>query len=261
MGITTHFKLVSEYVKIAIASAMEYRASFLMQSITMILNDGLWLIFWWIFFTRFEVLNGWGMRELLMLYAFATTSFGIAGFLFGNQNHIANIIAEGKLDFYLSLPKNELFHMLISRSSAFAFGDLIFGVVLACLVFNLSEIPLYIFMSLIGVLIFVSFGILVGSLAFFWGTAEETSRSLFFGLMSFAMYPFPVFKGVARIIILSVIPAGFITGIPVELINNFSLKWFLLSILVTGILFLVAITVFKIGLRRYESGSMITVRV
>ena len=79
--------------------------------------------------------------------------------------------------------------------------------------------------------------------------------------MSFAMYPFPVFEGVAKIILLTLIPAGFITGVPVGLLQNFDAKWFWLSLLIAGFFMAFSIAVFKHGLKKYESGSMFTVRV
>ena len=256
-----HLKLLKEYAKISLASAMEYRGSFLMQTVTMIVNDAIWIVFWWIFFSKFTQVNGWELNEMIMLYAVLTFSFGLAGFFFGNRNKLANLIADGKLDFYLSLPKNELFHALVSKSSWYMMGDIIFGLVMAALSFSLVQWPLFILLSLISMTIWISFGVLVGSLGFFFGQAEETSRHLFMGLVGFSSYPLVVFKGAARILLLTVIPAGFVSSIPVDLLRSFSLKWFLLTLGFAILLLAIAVIVFRIGLRRYESGSMITVRV
>jgi ABC-2 type transport system permease protein len=261
MGIKNNLILLKEYMKIALASAMEYRFNFVLQSITMMLNDAIWILFWWIFFSRFNVVNGWQLKELLMLYAVVTFSYGFSGFLFGNRHNIANIIAEGKLDFYLGLPKSELFHLLISRSSAFSFGDAIFGLVLGIISFSIWQWPLFLLLITIAAVISISFAVIVGSLAFYWGNAEETARTLNFGMLSFAIYPLPIFKGFVRVLILTIIPAGFIGGIPVELLKNFSWQWLGLSILVAIIFFTVAIYVFRKGLKKYESGNLINVRV
>ncbi len=261
MGLKEHLILFKEYMKITLASAMEYRFNFILQSITMILNDAIWIVFWWIFFTKFNVVNGWQLKELLMLYAVVTFSYGFSGFIFGNRHHVANIIAEGKLDFYLGLPKSELFHLLISKSSAFSFGDMIFGLILAIISFSIWQWPLFLLLVIISAIISISFAVIVGSLSFYWGNAEETAKTLNLGLISFAMYPLPIFKGFVRVLILTIIPAGFVGSIPVELLNNFNWQWLLLSILVAIVFFAIAIFVFKKGLKKYESGNLINVRV
>ena len=261
MGLREHLILFKEYVKIALASAMEYRFNFVLQSTTMILNDAIWILFWWIFFTKFNVVNGWQLKELLMLYAVVTFSFGISGFFLGNRYNIANIIAEGKLDFYLGLPKNELFHMLISKSSAFDFGDILFGFILGIISFSIWQWPLFLLLVIISSIISISFAVIVGSLAFYWGNAEETAKALNFGLLSFAVYPLPIFQKVVKVLILTIIPAGFIGGIPVELLKNFSWQWLGLSVLIAIIFSTLAIFIFKRGLKKYESGNLINVRM
>jgi ABC-2 type transport system permease protein len=253
--------LLKEYVKITLATAMEYRASFFIQVSAMIFNDFIWLVFWWIFFQKFQSIDGWGMQEIIMLYAIVTLSYGLAAFFFGNRNKIATIVSKGKLDFYLSLPKDVLYHLLISKSSSYGMGDMLFGIILAIISIPLIDFPLFLILSITGMIIFVSFGILVGSLAFYLGNAEETSRNLFMGLISFAAYPLPIFKGIARIIIFSAIPAAFISGIPVQLLQEFNIWHFLGIILFTMLFFVISVWVFRKGLKRYESGSMITVRV
>ena len=258
--IKNHLILLWEYIKINIASAMEYRLNFIVQIVSMIINDFIWIIFWWIFFEKFHTVNSWQMNDILMLYAVITVSFGLGGFFFGNKSHLAQLISEGRLDFYLNLPKNELFHTIIGKSSWFAVGDIIFGLILATISFSISQWPLFILLVLISAVIIISFSIITGSLGFYWGSAQETSRNLNMGLISFASYPLSVFGDTARIILLTIIPAGFVGTIPVKLLNNFSLKWFLILVGVAIIILLIAVLVFYKGLKKYESGSMITTR-
>ena len=257
----SYLMLFKEYVKITLATAMEYRANFIIQTGAMVFNNLIWLMFWWIFFEKFKAVEGWGMQEVILLYAVVTLAYGLAAFFFGNRNKIATIVSQGKLDFYLNLPKDVLFHTLVSKSSAFGMGDIVFGLILAVIAVPLIKWPLFLFLSLTGMLLFISFGILAGSLAFYLGNAEETSRNLFMGLISFSSYPLPIFQGIARIIIFTAIPAAFITGIPVQLLQEFNIWHFLGLILFTIAFLLISIWVFRKGLQRYESGSMITLRV
>ncbi|HIH11496.1 TPA: hypothetical protein HA241_04865 [Candidatus Woesearchaeota archaeon] len=261
MGFISHIKLFKEYLKIAVATALEYRANFVIQVLAMAFNDAFLLVFWFLFFDRFKLINGWALEELMILYALLTLAYGIAGVFFGNRSQIPKLIAEGKLDFYLNLPKEELFHILISKSSSFAVGDIVFGLLLGAYVLTLSQWPLFLLFVVISTSFVVSFGVLVGSLGFYFGNAEETARTLWMGMISLSSNPFSIFKGGARIILLTLIPAGFVTGIPVELLKNFTWSWFGILVGAAVIFLLLSIIIFRRGLRRYESGSMMTARI
>lgn len=261
MAVKNHLKLLIEYFKISLASAMEYKTNFLIQITAMALNDAVWIVFWWIFFTRFTAVNGWVWKDMLMMYAVITVSYGLTGVFFGNKGEIARIIATGKLDFYLTLPKNSIWHMLISRSSWFAAGDLVFGLIVACFCLTPAKIPLFIILCLTSIVIFIAFGILVGSLSFFWGGSEESSKNILWGMLALSTYPITIFQGYTKIILLTLIPAGFVSGIPVELLKSFSLTWFMLTLAFSIALLAISIIVFKKGLKRYESGNLINVRI
>jgi ABC-2 type transport system permease protein len=259
--VVSHLKLIIEYMKINIATAMEYRFNFIVQSLSMVANNAIWILFWWIFFQKFNIVNTWTMNDMIGLYAVLTFSFGIAGTVFGNRRRIAEVISEGRLDFFLTLPKNVLFHTLIGKSSWFAFGDVIFGLIMATIAFQWWQFPLYFLLCTLSAIILTSFAVIVSSLAFYMGDARSTSRQLDIGLMSFGGYPLSIFSDTAKILLMTVIPAGFISTIPVELLTQFQLKWFLILLGFTLLIFVIAIFVFYRGLRKYESGSMITTRM
>ncbi|PIZ51926.1 hypothetical protein COY27_02025 [Candidatus Woesearchaeota archaeon CG_4_10_14_0_2_um_filter_33_13] len=260
-SIKGHWELFKEYVKLNLATALEYRFSFVVQTITMVLNDITWLIFWWIFFTKFGSLNGWQIEHILVLYALLNLSYGLAGMFFGNKNHISSMISEGRLDFYINFPKNILFHVLISRSNWFGVGDALFGLILAAITLSLKQWPLFLLLTLSSTIIFVSFAVLAHSLAFYFGNSSETSRSLNMGIVTMSSYPSQMFGGVAKFLMLTVFPAGFISGIPVQLLYQFNWFWLISTILFSLMFLATSIYFFYKGLRKYESGSMITSRI
>src|SRR5512136_1710109 len=106
-----------ELWKTNLSSAMEYRASFISQVIGMILNDGIYFVFWLVFFDRFKQVQGWGMSDMVLLFAIITTGFGLAFALFGNALTLAELIEKGKIEYYLALPREVLLNVLASRSS------------------------------------------------------------------------------------------------------------------------------------------------
>jgi len=259
--VVKHIKLHLEYVKVALSTAMEYRFNFITQVVGMMLNDAVWLIFWLIFFAKFNTIGSWNFDDMIMLYAIITISYGLGGFLFGNRNAFASMIAEGKLDFYMVLPKNIFYHLLISRSSFMALGDVCFGLLLCFLVLSVSKIPLFIILCLLSMLIFISYAAIMNSLAFWFGNTQETSKYLTMGVLSLSSYPYSIFRGFSKFLLLTVLPAGFVSGLPVQILKEFNSSIFLSIVLVCILLIISSVVIFYLGLKRYESGNNLSVRM
>lgn len=66
--VVSALKFMWYYWKINWQGAMEFRASFLTQIISMMLNNAVWIAFWAIYFTKFPVVNGWELRDILILW-------------------------------------------------------------------------------------------------------------------------------------------------------------------------------------------------
>jgi ABC-2 type transport system permease protein len=246
-----------------LASAMEYRISFLGQVVGMMLNNGIYFLFWVIFFRRFEQVRGWTLDDMLLLFAIITTSFGLAFSLCGNAPRLARMIAQGQLDYYLALPRPVLLHVLVTRSSISALGDASYGVVTFLFSgrFALAEVGGYIVGSAAAAIVLVSFTVLFNSLAFWMGSATQLADQALNALLMFAQYPASIFQGVAKFIVLTLVPAALVGGLPVQLVNSFEPTT--LAVLLAGAagLSIAAGLLFRAGLRRYESGSALNVRV
>lgn len=250
------------YLKANLQMALEYRASFVSQVVGMFLNDGLWVVFWWLYFTKFPVVKGWQREDVLLLWAVAALGYGLATGIFGNANRLSSLIAQGQLDYYLGLPKDPLLHVLISRMSVNAWGDVLFGpaVFLAFVPLTPAKVVTYLAVSILAALILVSFAVLVHSLTFFIGNAERLAEELFMSVIHFATYPVSIFQGAVKLILFTLIPAGFVTAVPVRLIREFDFPVFLGLAGFALALAALARWVFALGLKRYESGNLMIMR-
>lgn len=256
-------KFILQLIKLNIASAMEYRASFLMQAVGMFINNGIYFVFWIIFFDQFGELRGYGIDQIFLLFAIITLGFGMALTFAGNANRIAEFVAQGRLDYYLTLPRPVLPHLLFSWMNPFTFGDLSFGVISYLFTgrFDPLSIILTFVSAILAAVIFVSaFGI-VGSLAFFIGNAKEITFFVGNAMISFSLYPIGLFQGAIRLVLYTLIPAAFVGAVPVEIVEtgNFELLGYLAVVAAIGITLMTV--VFQTGLRRYESGSAINVNM
>ena len=255
-------KLYGQYVKASFASALEYRASFVSQILGMFINDLLWVAFWILYFTKFPVLGGWTLEDVLVLWSSLTFSYGLVTALMANCARIPALVVQGQLDYYLALPKDVLTHLLMSQIRPIALGDVLFGPVLLVVMVKLTWVKLAVFLavSLLAALIWLGLYILTGSLTFWLGNAEGLAGQVMGTVLHFASYPTPIFENGVKFLLFTVLPAGFVSTLPVELVREFRWGGFL-ELLGGAALFLGAgVLLLGQGLRRYESGNLMTMR-
>lgn len=256
----SHLRVALEYFKINIKTFMEYRANFFIQIISMGFNDLIWIIFWFFFFANFITVNGYTFNDMAIIYGLAATIYGLSGIFANNTRHLGSIINEGKLDYYLTLPKNVLFHLSTSGMSAFSIGDLIFGSILLYIFLPHHLIPLTLLFIISGIVLLVSFDLIASSLSFFIGNSSRLITTIHNATVTFAIYPIGIFADPVKLILLTIIPVGFIGAIPLEIIKKFSIELLGLTFLASFIVLLISIGIFYLGLRRYESGNLLYVR-
>jgi len=203
MRIFQETRFIGHLIKLNLASNMEYRASFLSQIVGMMINNGIYFVFWLLFFDRFGEIRGYQIDEIFMLFAVMTLAFGLAYTFAGNARQVAYLIAQGRLDYYLALPRPVLPHLIFSRMGQSTIGDLTFGVIAFLFTGRLDPISILLFVvaTLLAAVMFVSLGVIAGSLAFFLGNATLLSDRLLQTILTFGLYPFGLFEGVVRFVL------------------------------------------------------------
>ena len=249
--------------KANLLSAMEYRVSFVTQVIGMMLNNGIYFLFWVIFFERFDQVHGWELSDMFLLFGFVAAGFGLSVFLLGNLTTLAEIITSGRLDYYLALPRPVLIHTLASNSRISGLGDFAYGIISVLVAGKITgdSLPRVMLVAILSVTVFVSFIIFVHSLAFWLGNVQMLVSQTFNAMITFSIYPITLFDSTAKFILFTILPAALVGAVPVELIIDFSWQR-LAQLLVGAMIFLfLALFTFHRGLRRYESGSTIQIQV
>ncbi len=252
----------SALLKTSIRSSISLRAAFALESIVMILNNLIFLLMWWIFFRQFNHVNGWTFQDMVALTIITTGAFGLLRICFGGTKYFATMIVQGELDPFMTQPQNLLIHLLGSRSVSRGWGHLMTCAILIPLgEFPLSAFPVLLLAMVCGALVFCAFNVIVQSLVFWLGDVAGLTKKYCDSLFIFCMYPTHIYRGVLQIIMYTLIPAGVIGTIPVELLHDFS--WIRLGILLgsTLVFCLLAMWVFDRGLKRYESGNQFGARL
>ncbi len=253
---------VLAYLELNLSSAMEYRAAFISQTVGMMVNDAMVLVFWWLFFQHFPLVGSWTLQDVLRLWGVVAVAFGLGTGVFGNCPRLAFMIARGQLDYYLALPKDALLHALVSRMSSSAWGDVLFGIVAFLAAGGLTPLKLLLFLALAcaGCAVYVAYNVLVGSLAFWFGNAETLAAQSSAALINFSTYPGSIFQGWVKLLTFTLLPAAFIGHVPVDQLRHPSLLPILGVFAFAVFSSALAAGVFRLGLRRYQSGNLVQVQ-
>jgi len=238
-------------------ASVALRGAFWMRAVFMALNNGIVLTLWLLFFLRYGDVRGWRATDTVALYGVTAWAFGLAVVLGHGVNDLARRIHDGGLDAFLTQPKDVLLQCVASKSEASGWGDLGSGIVLfaASGLLAPSALPICNVTALSGAAIFLASAVLFHSIAFWLGDTTTVSRQAWHFVILFSLYPSTIFGGWLKLMLFTALPAGFIAYLPVDLLHRFS--WGTLFAIAGAAVAYVAVAafVFRLGLRRYQSGS------
>jgi ABC-2 type transport system permease protein len=262
MNLRPQFHFATALVGMNIKASWALRGTFLMKSFLMLGNNIVFFSVWWIYFHQFKTMKGWIVHDLEFVYGMAAAAFGVYVCFCNGSRLLGRYIVDGSLDRYLSQPKNPLLYAVGSHSNASGWGDIATGIFLFTLsgYGSLEKVPLIILMVLTGSLFFLATQVVCQSLAFWTGEIEALAQRMADFTITFSVYPNHIFPGWVRFLMFSIIPSGFISFMPVEIVRDF--RWWKILALFTAAMAYsaLAIWVFNQGLRRYESGNRIGIR-
>lgn len=247
----------------SIRASISLRGAFLLESTLMIANNLVFVVMWWIFFRQFKEIAGWTLRDMIALNAIGMGAYGLMQICFGGVKQLSRVILSGDLDPFMTQPKNLLIHLISSKSFSKGWGHLMTTAILLILGdLTTPVVLLLVLLSIIsGCLVFTSVAIIAHSLVFWLGGIESVSRKYCDSLFLFTLYPTHIYSGLLQIVMFTLIPAGIIGYIPVELLRNFSFTNLALLLSSSIAFFILAFIVFNLGLKRYESGNQFGMRL
>src|SRR5262245_20032429 len=248
--------LVTTNLKAAVA----LRGAFVIHVVFMALNNFTFFVFWWALMGHVTTLRGWRLGDIALLFGMVAAAFGLTVTFAGGVRHLGRFIEDGDLDTLLTQPKSVLVQALGMRAQPSGFGDLITGFIFIAWsgVISWQTMPLVLVVIVASALVFVACGIVFFSLAFWLGSVETAATQLWELLVTFSLYPEPLFGGTLRLVLFTVLPAGFVGYLPVRILHAPSLANVAILLLVAMAYLCLAVLVFDHGLRRYASGSRFT---
>jgi len=263
MEVKNNLKFLIKALKYNILSVLEYKKSFLIQVIFMFINNGFFLVFWNVVFAKNGgTLNNIEMKDIYLLWAIPTISWGISMFFFGGISKLNEYIITGNLDTFILQPKNMFLNMATSYSDFGAAGDLLYGLLMGIIAAGSITEFLHIMLYVIpATIITTCTQILIRLLAIWLGDVENIANVYSFSLfVTFSIYPEQIFSNVMKILFYTVVPVAYVAYIPIRILKNFDIKLLLAVILFTIFLSIFTILIFKKAMKKYESGNSILMK-
>ncbi|MBR5227833.1 MAG: ABC-2 family transporter protein [Clostridia bacterium] len=263
-SIGTYLKYIVLCVSLNVRSSISNKKSFIIQTVSMFINNYVFLLFWQILFNnKGGSINNTTMDDIIYLWSIPTIAFGICFFCFGGVENLCRDIVDGNLDVYLTKPKHSLISQLTSYSVLSAMGDLLFGLVCGVIVsrFNILKFLLIILLSVIAGIAFVCINVIVRLLSFWFGDlTNSTKRYTSTVLVTLTIYPEQMFPKFLKIMMYTVIPAIYVAHIPVRIAKGETFLWFLILLAVTVLLVIITFWMYSKGIKKYEGNSGVTRR-
>ncbi len=238
------------------------KVTFLSNIAFMMINNAAFIVQWVILFRLEKQIGGYTFQEVMLLWGLSASSYGLSKIVCARAFALPELIIGGKLDAYLVIPKNVLLSVITSETNTSAIGDLLYGIVVFCVVcFRIDRLFLFLLFTITGAVIIASFALLMGSLTFWFVRANVFGDHMTMGMISFGTYPDGLFHGGVRFLIYFVIPAGMAIYHPVHMMMRFDMGGLLTVAGYAAGILTAAVFVFYRGLRRYASGSLMEARM
>lgn len=241
-------------------AALALRGAFIAQVLFMALNNFTFFVFWWALMQHTPTLRGWRLNDIQVLFGIVAAGFGLTVTCAGGVRYLGQAIEEGTLDTLLTQPKPPLLHALGLRLQPSGFGDVLSGLLFIVWSGQLTwrNAPLIAIAIVSSAVVLVACGVVFFSLAFWVGRVETAARQLWELLLTFSLYPEPLFGGALRFALFTVLPAGFVGYLPARLVRDSSAGDAMMLAAGAALYLAFAVRVFRLGLRRYASGSRFT---
>jgi len=256
-------QLALNYLRIGVLNEFQYRANFYIQILQTFIALATGLIGLNLVFSQTNQLGGWSKPELLaVMGVFITMGGVIRSAIQPNMERLMEEIREGNLDFALTKPADA---QLLVSVREFRFwqvvdvltGFIVMGVALAQMNWLISAWSVLGFLSAVvmGAVMIYCFWLVITSTAFWFVRVHEIAN-LFEGLYAAGRWPIDIYPNWLRYGLTFLVPVAFAVTVPAEaLTGRLTFQTWAGAFALTIALFIIARTIWKIGLRSYSGAS------
>ena len=258
-------RLYARYVGFSFRSQMQYRLSFVMQSIALLVMTGVEFAGVYYLFDRFGSLRGWRLPEVALLYGLVNVAFATSESFARGFDTFPNLVKQGEFDRLLLRPRGTVFQVIarevqLMRIGRFLQGALVLGWAMRALDthWTLDKVALLAWSLVGGICLFSGLFVVYATLAFFTIEALELLNIFTYGGVETAQYPMAIYTPGFRTFFTFVIPLACIAYLPgLSLMNRrpegIAGSWLALAPLAGVVFFVVSLQIWKLGVHRYTS--------
>ena len=253
-----YFRCLGQQMKAILA----YEADFAILMFSAVLVQIVGFAFIWAIFQRIPSVNGWTFWQVVMMYALIYVTEGVGSLFFEGTWRVSQLVYDGQFDQMLLRPISPIVQVLAGAVGFNGLGNIVTGMVLIGISMANSPIEwtpgrLVMFAILLVSTSTIRVAINLGSAASaFWiRTPWSLVPTFVHQLGDFAKYPITIYSLGVQALIVVAVPFAFISFFPTAYVfgmEAWSLAGLLTPLVALYCLF-IAVVLFRIGLRRYES--------
>ncbi|GLY96609.1 ABC-2 family transporter protein [Actinoplanes sp. NBRC 103695] len=243
---------------------LEYEADFWILAAATVLMQVVNIVFLAALFAKVPSLNGWTFWAVVMMFGAVALAEGVGSLFFEGMWRLAWQINMGELDYFLVRP----YPVVLQSSSALiginGLSNIVVGGAMIGAAIAHSEIAWSPWRVAVGVLLLISaiviklsINLATNSVSFWLSSPSPIFAFAVHQVGDLARFPLSIYPAALKAGLGIVLPFAFVSFFPVAyLLDEGSNRWIgLLTPLVAVYCAAVALTVFKRGLRRYESAG------
>jgi ABC-2 type transport system permease protein len=255
-----YFRLLGAHLR----SMLEYDTDFWIMAVATVLMQAVNVVFLSALFAKVPSLRGWTLWSVVMMFGIVALAEGVGSFFFEGTWNLARQINQGELDYFLVRP----YPVALQVSSAavgingltnIVTGGVMIGVGLAHTGITWSpwRIGLGAILLFSAVVIKLAINLATNAVSFWLSSPSPLFAFAMHQVGDLARFPLSIYPFALKVVLGFAVPFAFISFFPIAyLIEPSASRWVgLLTPLVAAYCAAVALTVFRRGLRRYESAG------
>jgi len=208
-------------VRSRVAAQASYRSSFAIDVAAQVLLAVVEFAEVYVVFHQVHSLGGFSFAEVTLMFALATTAFGLADGAVGHVDQLPHYVRTGQLDVFLLRPLSALGQLVSSDFALRRLGRVATSLVILVLALVAVDVDwsperaaLLLVTPLAGAVIFSSVFVAASAVAFWLVEGTEFANALTYGGSYLSSFPFTVFGSAIRRFFTFAVPAAFVAYLP-----------------------------------------------
>ena len=256
-------RLYRQYVSIVVRGMMQYKASFLLNSLGQFLVSFSVFLGIYFMFRRFHQVRGYSYSEVLLCYAIVLMEFSLAEMWARGFDTFSGLVRSGEFDRVLVRPQGESLQVLGSRFELTRLGRMSQAVVMLVYAFCTAEIHwtvgrvcTFLFMLVGGTAVFSGLFLIYAALCFFTLEGLEFMNVLTDGAREYGKYPLDVYGKRVLQFATVLVPYALIQYYPLQYILGRTANPIYIFLPLAAVLFLLpCYGLWRYGVRHYKSSG------